>query len=145
MIPEWCDIPKPGEGKFVYDDTPVGQNIPGGRCREVRDAIMEVSSRHEITHCVVHVGTNFVPQEKPTAVTRELIHLMKEIRHNMPKSSLHFSGILPKYDSSFLSGIDQINRSLYFESFRGYFNYIGHGQFAQNGVINTRLLSNDSS
>ena len=101
------------------------------------------NSRYTITHCVVHVGTNLVPQEMPTAVTMELVGLMKEIRYNMLNLALHFSCLLPKYYSSFLHGIDQINQCLYAESRKGYFNYIGHGQFAHKGVINTRLLSWD--
>ena len=115
--------------------------IRGGKSNDIRTAIMRTFAHNTISNCFVHVGTNHAPSEEPNVVSAKLIGLMKELRHNMPATGLHFSAILPKHDSSWLPGIDTINKRVHIASRVIGFSFIQHRKFAIEGEINSLLIS----
>ena len=117
--------------------------IRGGMIDDIRNAIKKTYAHHSITNCVVHVGTNHTPTEEPNVVSAKIISLMKELRSNMPQTGLHFSAILPKYNSSWLPGIDTINKRVCMASRVLGYSFIQHKRFASEGDINSLLLSKD--
>ena len=117
--------------------------ISGGKIDDIRDEIMEVNTLHKVANCIIHVGTNLIPEEEPGLVSKKLLLFLKEVRQNMPRTGIHFSNILPKYGNTWLPGIDLINRRVYLASNEIGYSVIPHANFARRGVINRSLLSRD--
>ena len=105
----------------------------GGNITDIRNEVMKYNSSHDVAHCVIHVGTNLIPNEPPHVVSAKIISLMKELRVNMPKTSFHFSEILPKYDVEndieYTAGINLINWWVHQYTSKIGFSCIGHPQF----------------
>ena len=150
---EQTDLLIAGDSCVKYLDVnrihPSGKNnklicIRGGKTEDIRNAIMEYTSTHNVAHCVVHVGTNHAPGEPPHLVQHKVISMLKEIRQNLPNTSIHFSAILPKYDVEddidFLPGINLINWGVRQHSTKIGYSFIGHPEFHRP---NTRLICRD--
>ena len=106
---------------------------------------MEYTTTHDVAHCVVHVGSNHAPEEPPHVVTLKITSLLKELRKNLPNTSIHFSAILPKHDIEneidFTPGINFINwRVRQYATKIGY-SFIGHPKFHDQS--NSRLICRD--
>ena len=117
----------------------------GGKINDIRDEILKYNASHDIAHCVVHVGSNHVPEEPPHIVTPKLLALLKELRQNMPETCIHMSAILPKYDLendiSFSPGIDLINWWVRQYSNKIGFTFIDHPEF--NVPTNKHFICKD--
>ena len=117
--------------------------IRGGKINDIRNAIMEVNASCEVSHCVIHVGSNHIPEEPPHTVASKLISLLKEVRHNMPNTTVSFSAILPKYGPDFLPGINTINWLVFNSASEIGYAFIFHSNFASHGHINNFLICKD--
>ena len=117
--------------------------VPGGKAVDIRNRVKEICATNNVSHCVVHVGTNHTSSDEPIATAEKLVALLREIKTNMPQTSVYFSSILPKYDNEWLSSLNLINRRVYESSKKVNFSFIGHYDFATHGFINHRLLSRD--
>ena len=117
--------------------------IKGGKISQIGSAILDAHNQSNIAQCVVHVGTNHTSMENPDTVAEKIVTLMKELKVKMPRTAFKFSAILPKYGSSWLPGINEINYRVYRSAESVGFDYIGHNDFACRGFINTELICRD--
>ena len=104
--------------------------IRGGRVHGIRESVKKYSAENNISHCVIHVGTNDTSDAPPHLVTERLLSLMKEMKCNMPQTKIYFSQILPKYDDSWLKCINAINHQMFLSRNSIGFTFIGHYDFA---------------
>ena len=112
----------------------------GGKIEDIRDALMEeTSSTKGMSHCIIHVGLNHAPEDPPHLLSAKLLSFLKEVRSNLPETSIHFSSILPKYGTEMLSGINFVNETVKrHRNLIGY-SFIDHPDFAWN----TSLICKD--
>ena len=118
--------------------------LPGGRIHDIRNAVVDLAKTHSVNHLVLHVATNNTPSESPKEVIEKMHRLIKEIKTNMPSTSLYISAVLPKTCSNWLPGINQINLGLCRSQIAMNYVFIQHPRFASQGRINENLFSGDA-
>ena len=117
--------------------------LPGAKIANIRDALDELNNDYNIKNLYLQVGSNEIPDKTPFEVARELTAFLTEIKLYMPDTKLYVSTIIPKIDSSYLPGINEINYLLC-----GSCNTLGivliqHQAFGNRGVINHKLYAYD--
>ena len=126
---------------------PGGQNKlicrPGAKIPEIREALKSIKTQYAIDKVALHIATNHVPDESPREVAKKVIDFIDEIKINMPKSQLFVSLVLPKYNNSWLEGINCINQQIFDASLRMGFKVIQHPYFSNGGQISDTLLARD--
>ena len=105
--------------------------------------MVNFESQYDIDKLVVHVMTNNIPDETPAEIAREMLQFIEDIKVNMPKTKLFISLVLPKYNRSWLEGINCLNTKIFDASRRIGFHAIQHPYFAGRGDINEALLAGD--
>ena len=118
--------------------------LPGGKISHIRKAVIELSKSHTVKHLVLHVASNDTSSDPPAVVIRNMRSLIKEIKHNMPTTTLHISAVLPKINSSWLRGLNEINKGLYESEIEMGYCFIQHPKFASQGHIDDSLYSGDA-
>ena len=116
---------------------------PGAKIGEIKEALINFESQYTVDKLIVHVMTNHIPEDTPTGIAKEMLGFVDDIQLNMPDTDLYISLVLPKYDASWLEGINDLNLQIHNESRRLGFSVIQHPQFAKRGHINNDLLSRD--
>ena len=99
----------------------------------------EASMTKEISHCLIHVGSNHTSIDPPHALASKLLAFLKEVRSNMPKTAIHFSGILPKFGQELLPGISYVNSKVQRNQHLIGYSYIDHPNF----IWNDKLICKD--
>ena len=83
--------------------------MPGAKIVDVRNALIDLHDKYTIHNLYLQVGSNEIPEKDPYAVAGELSKFLAEIRLYLPHTKLFVSAVLPKIDSSYLPGINDIN------------------------------------
>lgn len=115
--------------------------LSGKKTADVRLRLKEEACKSDIKNIIIHCASNNIPTDPPAKVAKDLISLAKNVKANIPHAKLFISAVLPKIDSSYLPGINEINYRLYEEQRRSGFHLIQHPQFSQHGCIDMQLFS----
>ena len=62
---------------------------------------------------IIHVGINHLPRDNPMDVANKIWILMVHAGKEFPKTSVHFSAVLPKFGRSFDSMINNVNNEVF--------------------------------
>ena len=116
---------------------------PGAKIPEIKEALIGVQSQYQVSKLVIHAMTNHIPNETPNEISEKMLNFIDEVRQNMPKTQIFVSLVLPKYDNSFLEGINYLNYQICEASSNAGYNVIQHPYFASRGNVNTDLLARD--
>ena len=116
---------------------------PGAKIEDLRNVLISFESGYKIEKLIVNVITNHIPDETPSEIARGMLEFTEDIKRNMPETTLFVSLVLPKYSSSWLKGINCLNKHICDASRRDGFHIIQHPYFAGMGSINEALLAWD--
>ena len=116
---------------------------PGAKIENVIKEIKFQESKYEIKKLIVHVGGNNLREDEATTIFNKLKDMLIEIKNLLPNTKIYYSLILPRIDSSFLSGIDWINTNITLFCKANNIVTIKHDSFEKNGNINKILISRD--
>ena len=137
-IVRWLDLDKIKPGSINKKFC-----LPGAQIEDIRDALLEINDNFEVRNLYLHVGSNEIPQKSPFEVAKELTNLLTEIKVFMPLTKVYVSTILPKIDSSYIDGINQLNFLLCSSCNILGFVLVQHQAFCNRGIINSNLFAYD--
>ena len=83
--------------------------VRGGSPKDIVEAFRNQITKKRFKRIVVHVGTNLIPIYHKEYVADSIIEAMFEIKKLSSNSKIAFSCMLPKWNDSWLPGIDYIN------------------------------------
>ena len=139
--------------KYIKPDliNPGGKNVlkcvSGGKVEHIRKEIIDMNKKSKVNKMILSVGTNHIPAQHPHDIATAILGLVKEIKKEMPSTTLIVNSILPKYgkqDRSFLPGIMRINNELRAATKELGFRLIYNSQFVNDeGFTDDSLLSSD--
>ena len=123
----------------------------GARPHEVVDRYKVLRETMVFKKVVVHVGTNLIPSYSVESTCDRIVNCMEKIRGSSPQETeVFFSNILPKYNNSFLNGINRVNNTVNRIGISGHrskrFKFISHVNFFadENRQVFSNFYSRDS-
>lgn len=120
--------------------------IPGARPDTIISECKELLKTNSFKRIVVHTGTNLIPRYSRTFVSDKIVECLEALKQLTPKSRITFSAILPKYDDTFLAGINEVNSRVERSGRFVGFGCINHcrAMTHPDGSVNARLFNNDA-
>jgi hypothetical protein len=115
--------------------------LPGARARQVDNAVRKLAKTANIKNLVLHYGTNSITHMSPLGVCKEIEASIRRTQFELPNTSLHFSALLPKIDSSFNRGINFINNYICDLTNELEMGFVQHASFSLQGHLSKRMYS----
>ena len=136
-IVRWVDPSKViGEGK-------VSEHVcmPGKKTSDIKERLKEESSKFNFSKIVIHCSSNNIPQDPPAKVALDVMSLAKSAKANHPNAKIYVSAVLPKINSNYLPGIDEVNQRLFQGQGHVGYHLIQHPQFCSNRQFDFGMFS----
>ena len=116
---------------------------PGAKIGDIRNELIELNERYDISNLYLHIGCNEIPSKRPLDVAIELANLLSEVSSFMPSTKVYLSAILPKTANNYLRGINMINYLICNMCNTLGYVLVQHPSFSSNGCINWDLYAHD--
>lgn len=115
--------------------------MPGKKTNDIKERLKEESSKSNFSKIVIHCASNNIPQDPPAKVALDVMSLAKTAKVNHPNAKIYVSAVLPKINSRYLPGINEVNWRLFKGQNNVGYHLIQHPQFCAEGQFDLSMFS----
>ena len=115
----------------------------GKTCEEISEAVVNIQTKIDPSHVVIHYGTNNLPTDSAEACATKIVNLPIKVRNKFPNNKVGVSGLTHREDIAVNPKRIQVNKKLQDLSVVHEFSYIDNSKIDNTCLNNSKLHLND--